>query len=321
MTVLVTGGTGFLGSFIARHICDSGGNPVLMDTHPSLWRLRGYEDRVVVEQGSVTSWADLVDAVRRHDVTAIVHTAADLSLRAEKSRVESFRTNVEATLNVLEIARMFDIQRVVFTSSLSVLGRRSVPVAETSFRDPSTFYGSTKACSEILGSYYSKAHGIEFAAVRFPTIVGPYRRGEGAMVAVSSFIDEVVTSGKSTVTLPPEAAVPLLYVKDAVRLVHLMLESERRLRDIYVVGGVVLSVGELVEAVKRAVPGAEIDYRIDDASRRIAEEWVELTEMAVKSGLIERFRRIDDFNWSIEFDSVEKMVSDHVATLRREVSV
>lgn len=321
MSVLVTGGTGFLGSFIARRICDTGGSPVLMDTHPTLWRLRGYEGRVVVEQGSVTSWADLVEVVRRHDITAIIHTAADLSLRAEKSRVESFRTNVEATLNILELARMFDIERVVFTSSLSVLGRRSVPVTETSFRDPSTFYGSTKACSEILGSYYSKAHGIEFAAVRFPTIVGPYRRGEGAMVAVSSFIDEVVSTGRSTVTLPPEAAVPLLYVRDAARLIHLMLESERRLRDIYIVGGVVVSVGELVEAVKKAVPGAEIDYRVDDASRRIAVEWAELTEMAVKTGLIERFKRIEDLNWCIEFDSVEKMVRDHVATLRQEVDV
>ncbi len=204
MTVMITGGTGFLGSFVARELCDRGESPVLMDVNPALWRLRGYESRVRMYDGSVTSWADVVQAVRDHGVSKIVHAAADLSLKAERMRVESFRTNLEATLTILEVARLFDIERVVFVSSLSVLGERSMPVSEHSFRDPSTFYGATKAASEVLGQYYSKAHGLEFVAIRFPTISGPYRRGEGASVTVSSFIDDAVARGRATLTLRQE---------------------------------------------------------------------------------------------------------------------
>ncbi|AKG92318.1 Nucleoside-diphosphate-sugar epimerase [Geoglobus ahangari] len=319
MAVLITGGTGFLGSFLARELCDRGERPILMDLRLDLTRLRGYEDRVDLVEGNVTSWADLAEVFKTHEIDAVVHTAADLSLRAERSRIESFRTNVEATLNVLELSRMFDVDRVVFTSSLSVFGLRSMPVSETSFRDPATFYGVTKACSEIVGSYYASSHGLDFSAVRFPIITGPYRRGEGASVTISSLIDSAVLEGKGVVRLPLETRIPLLYVRDAARLLRLLISHNGKLRDIYIVGGVVVSVGELVSSLKRVVPDAIVENEVDDASMRIAGEWAALTELALRERMVERFGRIEDVGWQIEFDSAEKMVKDHVETLKREV--
>ncbi|WP_457590456.1 hypothetical protein, partial [Geoglobus sp.] len=78
--------------------------------------------------------------------------------------------------------------------------------------------------------------------------------------------------------------------------------------------------GELVEHFRKTVPEAEVEFRIDDTSRKIAEEWMRLTEMAVRNRLVERYSGIEEFGWSIEFDSAEKMVRDHVDTLLREVT-
>ncbi len=100
----------------------------------------------------------------------------------------------------------------------------------------------------------------------------------------------------------------------------MVLEAPGVSSNIYIAGGVVISVGELVEHFRKIVPEAEVEFRIDDTSRKIAEEWMWLTEMAVRNRLVERYSSIEEFGWSIEFDGAEKMVRDHVDTLLREVT-
>ena len=251
-------------------------------------------------------------------MSAVFHTAADLSIRAEKARLDSFRTNVEGTFNILELSRMFDVERVIFTSSLSVFGPKSMPVSEYSFRDPTTFYGATKACSEVLGTFYSYTHGLEFTAVRFPTLIGPYRRGMGASVTFSSFIDDAVISGKAVIRLPPETKNPVLYIRDAVDLLYLIYRA-RRVSSLYNVGGVPVSLSDLIEAVRARIPHFTPEFRLDATSEQIAREWSALTEMAIKTNLIEKYREIKELNWRIRFDSADRIVEDHVSFLKSEL--
>ncbi len=319
MALLITGGTGFLGSFLARKLIEMGEKDlVLFDINPNTSRIKRFAGKVSLEAGNAASWTDLIQVFKKYDVSTVFHTAAELSIRAEKSRYDAFRTNVEGTFNILELSRMFDVDRVVFTSSLSVFGPRSMPVSEHSCRDPTTFYGATKACSEILGTFYSHAHGLEFTAVRFPTLMGPYRRGMGASVTFSSFIDDAVISGKAVIRLPPETKNPVLYIRDAVDLLYLIYKS-RRVSPLYNVGGVPVSLSDLVEAVRARVPGFIPEFRVDAASQQIAREWTALTEMAIKTNLIEKYREIKELNWRIRFDSADRIVEDHVGFLRSEL--
>ena len=320
MALLITGGTGFLGSFLARKLVEMGEKKIILfDLHPNLQRVRRIADRVTIEEGNVASWADLTEVFRKHDISAVFHTAADLSIRAEKSRYDSFRTNIEGTFNVLELSRMFDVQKIVFTSSLSVFGPKSMPITDLSYRDPTTFYGVTKACSEILGNFYGFAHGLDFVAVRFPTLIGPYRRGMGASVTFSSFIDDAVISGNAVIRLPPETKNPVLYIKDAVELLYLIYKSKKVSRQVYNVGGVPVSLSDLIDAVRKHVPEFKPEFRLDATSKQIAREWTALTEMAIKANLIERYREIRELNWQIRFDSAERIVDDHILFLRSEL--
>ncbi len=223
--------------------------------------------------------------------------------------------NAEGTLNVLEACRIFDVKKVVFTSSHSVYGPRSYPFSEFSYRDPTTFYGATKACSEILGSYYSYTYGIDFRAVRFPILIGPFRRGMGASVAFSSLIDDAFLRGTSTIPLPQEAKLPVLYVKDAAELIFRLYSKDRVSKPIFNAGGVVLSIKDIVNAVKRLIPEFKPQFKIDEESREIARQWTIMTEMVEKAGIIDKYSKIDELGWEIKWKSVDEIVEDHLKTL------
>lgn len=303
MTVLITGGAGFLGRFIAEYF----DTPVILD-------LKEVKGRIF-EFGSVTAFSDIVEVFRKHKIDGVIHAAAELSLKAEKSHLDTFRTNVEGTLNILEACRIFDVKKVVFISSHSVYGLRSYPFTEFSYRDPTTFYGATKACSEILGTYYSHTYGIDFRAVRLPTLVGPFRTGMGASVAFSSLIDDAYFKGTSIIPLPPEAKLPVLYVKDAAKLVFRLYGKDRVSKSIFNVGGIILSIKEIVEAVKKFIPNFKPEFRIDEENRRIVQQWTLMTEMVEKAGIIDKYSRIDELEWEIKWKSADEIVEDHLKTL------
>ncbi len=308
MAVLITGGSGFLGRFIAKKL----GNPLIFD-------LKESEDGIF-EFGSVTSWSDIVRVFKGYEIEGVIHAAAELSIKAEKNHVDAFRVNAEGTLNILEACRLFDVKKVIFTSSHSVYGFRSQqPLSEFSFRDPSTFYGATKACSEILGTYYGYAYGIDFRAVRFPILIGPFRKGMGASVTFSSFIDDAFFRRRTAIALPPETKLPVLYVKDAADLICRLYEKDRVSNPIFNAGGIPLSLGDLINAVKKLFPDFEPEFDISEEARNIAEKWTAMTELAERSGILSRYRRIDELDWEIRWDDAEKIVEDHVRTLREEV--
>ncbi len=303
--ILLTGGSGFLGRFILEKIEDA----VVLDLREPY--------RGEFEFGSVTSWPDIVNVIRKYDIDGIIHAAAELSVRAEKSPMDAFRINVGGTLNVLEACRIFDIGKVVFISSHSVYGPRTQqPPTEFSFRDPTSFYGATKACSEIIGTYYSYAHGIDFRAVRLPIVAGPFRSGMGASVIFSSFIDDLFAGKKPVITLPPETKLPLLYVRDAAELVVRLYRAERVSKPIFNGGGIAVSLQEMVEEAKKYFPDFAPDFQVNAEAERIASVWTSLTAIAESSGILERYRKIEELRWEMQFDSVDKIVGDHIRTLR-----
>ncbi|WP_202318545.1 NAD-dependent epimerase/dehydratase family protein [Archaeoglobus neptunius] len=304
MAVLITGGSGFLGRFIAERFREV----VILD----LKRPK----KGVFEFGSVTSWPDIVRVFKNHDIEGVVHAAAELSVKAEKSHADTFRTNVEGTLNVLEACRLFDVEKIVFTSSHSVYGPKSQqPLNEYSFRDPTTFYGATKACSEIVGCYYNYTYGLDFRAVRFPILIGPFRGGMGASVTFSSFIDDVFFGRSPVIRLPPETRLPVLYVRDAADFIVKFYEKNIVSSPLFNAGGIALSIEQMVRAVKNFYPEFEPVYDYGEEEKRIAETWTFMTLMAEKSGILDRYRKNEELGWEIRWDSPEKIVRDHLKTL------
>ncbi len=190
MTILITG-AGLVGSYAAAQLAGMGERVVLFDVAPSwenLRRVPGLET-VEVVRGDVLNFPELLRVIREKGVTRIIHTAAFLTAGARERPYAAITVNILGTANVLEAARNLDIERVVFTSSVTVYygsysntgeSADDTPQGEDfNFRAisqrPQGVYPTTKLASEHIGLSYRDLYGVDFVAVRFAGVFGPWQ--------------------------------------------------------------------------------------------------------------------------------------------------
>ena len=122
MSVMVTGGTGFIGNRIIRKLLDRGEEVVCFDLAPPRANLEPYLDRIKIYSGDITQIPQLLEAINTHQVHKIVHMAALLPPDTEDRPHLGMLVNIQGTNNVIEVARWTNIQRVVYASSIAVYG-------------------------------------------------------------------------------------------------------------------------------------------------------------------------------------------------------
>jgi nucleoside-diphosphate-sugar epimerase len=187
MSVLVTGGAGLIGGFTARKLVEREADVVIMvhKSPPTLLEARGpYENvlnKVKIAKGDITDMSFLIGTVKKYRVKRIIHTVAVMSEILEYDPRQAFRINIQGDINVLEVARLLDIERVLYTSSGRVYGLRSDLSRPAKEDDPILLpegnlnvYAACKIFTEIAGLNYQRIYGLDFIAVR---ILGPYGPG------------------------------------------------------------------------------------------------------------------------------------------------
>ncbi len=156
MRVLVTGGSGFLGSHIADALSAAGHETIVFDLAPSRW-LRPDQKMVV---GDILD----ADAIARAmcGCEAVYHLAAmaDINEALDSPR-RTVEVNVMGTVNVLEAARIHSVRRVIFASSIYV------------YSNQGSFYRTTKQACENLVNDYHERFGLTFTVLRFGSLYGP----------------------------------------------------------------------------------------------------------------------------------------------------
>lgn len=173
-TLLVTGGTGFIGPHLARALTERGATVRVVDKDP-----QGQErlpSDVAFEQADLTE-EDAVEGVIDGDIDGVFHLAAESDAAAADQRGQ-FETNTTATYNVLERMAAVDIDRFVFTSSSAVYGEAPRPTPEDfGPLEPISAYGASKLSDEGIVSVYAHTHGIQAWTFRFANVVGAGQRG------------------------------------------------------------------------------------------------------------------------------------------------
>ena len=275
MSVMVTGAGGFLGHALSAALLDAGEDVVAFDVDP-----RGMADlapagaRVVV--GDLGRWNDVLGAVTDHGVRRIFHCGALLSATAEANPTAAYTANADGTHHVLEVARMLDLERVVFTSTMATFGREAGdPVTDDAPQWPTTIYGATKVFGERLVEYHHLRYGLDARALRFPSVVGHGRGGTGASAFSSLAFDEPACGRPYRCYVSADVRCQLLHVDDAVgALLGLDAAPEKALtRRIYNIGGLAPSAQEIVDAVRAAVPDADLGFAPDDHLEAIVRSW------------------------------------------------
>ncbi|MGA1698732.1 MAG: UDP-glucose 4-epimerase GalE [Ilumatobacteraceae bacterium] len=172
MTVLVTGGAGYIGSHTVRVLRSLDYRVVVIDTLE-----RGRLDAVQgapFAQGSIADEDFVGRVIREHSVTDIVHFAAYKSAGESMEHPGMYwQNNVQGTVHLMEAAVANGVQRVVFSSSAAVYGNPTeVPVDETTALAPENVYAETKSVMEQVIEWYGRTHGVHWASLRYFNAAG-----------------------------------------------------------------------------------------------------------------------------------------------------
>lgn len=259
MSTLVTGAAGFIGSHLVRELFRNG-HDVVGHIHHSLPKsLEDISGKVKFVRTDIESFPEIVEIVKTHNVKYIFHTAALLSTESEAAPpMRSINTNIIGTMNLFEVSRLMDVEKIIFTSSAAVFsGIRDIDDDSTKYPSNS-IYGAAKLFNELSGLWYYNKYGLDFLGARFPNVYGR-GRVNGSDAFCSQFIEKVALS--QPVVLPYQDFVSdWLYVKDAVRSLLMLFGTKDAEKRVYNISGGMHSIEEAVNIVKKLIPDADIKF-------------------------------------------------------------
>ncbi len=273
---LVTGGTGFIGSRLVRLLVRQGKKVVASNLSGSARNLEDLKDQVNIARADISSFTDVLRLVETHRPKAIYHIGAMLAPSCDENPQAGIQANAIGTYYILEAARLFGVRQVIFASSMSVLSGSvsSDPVLnDFSVTRPDFIYGAAKLFSENLGLFYKRKYGLDYRGVRLPNVIGPGALTHGYLEYFNKTIEESSKGRPYTCYVGPQTKIPVLHIQDAVRALAELAAAP--VLDIKTINYIVLGPtpipnhADLANHVKAKIPGAKIDYQINDPVQKL----------------------------------------------------
>ena len=294
MSIMVTGGTGFIGNKIVRKLVERGEDVIIFDLAPPRANLEPYLDRIQVYRGDILQVPHLLEAVNTHGVHKIIHMAALLPPDTEDRPHFGMLVNIQGTNNVFEVARWTGIRRVVYASSIAAFGVQETfgdrPVNEEDLAAPVNVYGMTKAANDFAAAKYSDRYGLDLIGVRICTVFG-HGRVTGMTGIIGGLMMSLPAVGKP-VSMPyhQDEPSPMIHAEDAAEIFVRAVLSDRLNHRVYISGGHLATIADMADLVRGFIPDAQIAtgdqavphiYRVDN-SRMLADIGYELAPLRVR---------------------------------------
>src|SRR5882672_6925023 len=206
MKVMITGGMGVIGAETSRKFVNEGHRPVVFARHRDDALIGDIVDKIDFEQGDVLDMPRVLQALKKHQVTHVVHAAGFVGAVSAANPALSIQVNVMGLVNVLEASRALDVKRVVFTSAKGVYGPVTgeygaptwKPMSEDLPARPKRIYDSAKLMGENICTYYNDHMGIETVSLRFSSTYGPGKTARhGPMAAMTRTISSTTRTPRS----------------------------------------------------------------------------------------------------------------------------
>jgi len=284
MSVLIIGGTGFIGARLAERLVNSGEEVVCFDLYPNYEKVAHLGEKAKVFVGDVTRIEHVIQAIQSFKVKAVVNLAAVLVAESEARLYHALQINFMGMNNVFESARLLGVSRVVYASSIAAYGLQSSfgdrPIKEDDYCQPTTAYGAHKLWTEFMAQKYSDHHGISITGLRIAAVGGPGRK-TGISAWTSTYVDRPAVGEPVDIPLRSDHGYLITYVDDTAETFFRMCQRKDFKYPVYNSYAYEVTAGQLTEVVKKFLPEAK--FRFDPnasdpplvyrwSSERIAEE-------------------------------------------------
>ncbi|MGV3632958.1 MAG: UDP-glucose 4-epimerase GalE [Pseudorhodoplanes sp.] len=282
MTVLVTGGAGYIGSHMVYELLDAGEDVVVLDNLSTGFRW-AIPDRVTLYEGDTGDEALARRLIAQHGIDAIIHFAASIVVPdSVADPLGYYRNNTANSRTLIEAAVKGGVKHFIFSSTAAVYGNpKAVPVAEDAAPDPMSPYGSSKLMTEIILRDTGFAHPLQHVILRYFNVAGadPAMRTGQSTPAATHLIKVAVQTAlgmrKKMDVFGTDYPTPDgTCIRDYIHVSDLVRAHSDALRYLRAGGesatfncgyGHGYSVLEVIDTVKRV---SGIDFKVDIAGRR-----------------------------------------------------
>ena len=294
MKFVVTGGIGFIGSYIVKHLLTHNHEVIVVDdfSRGRLENLAGFEEQVNLQKLDILDFNSLKDVVNGSD--GIFHQAALTSVPESFIQKEKYHSvNVVGTENIFKLAKEFSI-KVVYASSSSVYGNTtSIPITENFERKPINPYGITKLDDEKLAKKYHDL-GVSIIGLRYFNVYGIGQTNDYAGV-ITKFYDNIQADESPIIFGNGSQTRDFISVEDVVKANLLSMQSDTDFTHLNIGTGITTSIKELANLMIK-LSGKPLETKFDklpqgdikesQADVRIAKKMINWSyEISLQDGL------------------------------------
>lgn len=312
--ILVVGAGGQIGAELVPHLQKYYGkdNVIAADLRDDMVdKLRANGIGEKLDATDVNAYGELV---KKYNIDSLFNLVALLSATGEKNPQLAWNINMGALLNTLNIAK--ELHCAVFTpSSIGAFGETTphdMTPQDTVMR-PNTMYGVCKVAGELLGDYYHSRFGVDARSVRFPGIIsnGAMPGGGTTDYAVEVFYEIIKSGHHYTCEVPEDSYMDMLYMPDALHAVTMLMEADPDKlihRNSFNITSMSFNPKELFSSIKKRIPEATFDYKIDPVKAAIADSWPNMMDDSCAR---------KEWGWAPKW-GMEAMIDDMLVAVRKK---
>ena len=315
MTVLVTGGLGFIGSKVVLQLLKKDIDVLVTDLdivknkdklESNILKIGKNKDKVKYQKLDITNYEEIENIFQNNKIDSVINLAYGIGTICEENPLLASKINIVGTTSIFEMIVKYKIRRLVFASSETVygahqefFGNRAVTEEDYSGINNHFYtYGVMKLLNEFMAEKYIKKHGCSIAYTR-PSVVFGYGRQNTAINWAEDFAAKPALGQAAHLPFSKKNRDNWIYVDDcAEQLVRLALKETLNF-SCFNTGAETLDGGQLEETVKKIIPDAEIYFDENVKSTPLIDDQND-----------ERIRKEIDFNPRSFEDGVKCLIQD-----------
>ncbi len=273
-TILIIGANGQLGSVLTKELQKIHGKKNVIASDIFL----DSDFDGIFEVIDATDLNAIKAIINKYSIKEIYHLAAILSAKGEEKPLFTWDLNIKMMLNVFEVSRLNNVNKVFFPSSIAVFGDQAplLNTPQSSFLNPATVYGISKAAGENWAQYYFTKYGLDIRSIRYPGIIGYQSMpGGGTTDYAVDIYHSAVKNENFSCFLDSDTKLPMMFMDDAIRSTIELMQSpieNIKIRTSYNVAGMSFSPSEIYNEIKKSYPNFKIEYN-SDFRQKIADKW------------------------------------------------